>query len=85
MHSIKPKIMDQIPDPLWHHDRLGGGNPAQCAPIQMIEMSVGDQDQIDRGQVINPDPGPTDPLYYLKPERPDRIHQNVQPTPTDQE
>jgi hypothetical protein len=85
MHLIKPKIMDQIPDPLRHHDRLGGGDPAQRPPIQMIEMSVGDQDQIDRGQVINSDSGSTDSLYYFKPERPDRIYQNVESTPTDQE
>jgi len=51
----------------------------------MIEMSVGDQDQIDRGQVINSDSGSTDSLYYFKPERPDRIYQNVESTPTDQE
>ena len=85
MHLIKPKIMDQIPDPLRHHDRLSRGNPAQCAPIQMIEMSVGDQDQVDRGQVINSDSGSPDSLYHFKPERPDRIYQNVESTPTDQE
>jgi hypothetical protein len=44
MNSIKPEIMDQITNPSWYHDWLGGGNPAQRASIQMIEVSVGDQD-----------------------------------------
>ena len=65
MHPIKPKIVDQITDPSWHHDWLSGGNPAQGTPIQMIEVSMSDQDQINRGQVINPNSRPTDPLYHL--------------------
>jgi hypothetical protein len=63
MDSIKPEIMDQITNPSGHHDRLSSGNPAQGTPIQMIEVSVGDQYQINRRQVVNPNSGPTDPLY----------------------
>jgi hypothetical protein len=85
MNSIKAEIMDQITNSSWHHDWLSGSNPAQRASIQMIEVSVGDQDQIDGGEMINSDSGPADPLYHLKPERPDRIDQNVKSSPADQE
>jgi hypothetical protein len=68
MDSIKTKIMDQITNSAWHHDGLSGGDPAQATSIQMVEVSVGNQNQINRRQVINANSGPTDPLYHLKPK-----------------
>jgi hypothetical protein len=33
MHSIKPEIMDQIADALWHHNRLSRSNSSQRTPV----------------------------------------------------
>jgi hypothetical protein len=83
MHSIKPKIMDQIAYPLRHHNRLSRRDSSQSSPIQMIEVSMSNQHQIDGRQVVNSNAGATDPFHHFEPERPDRIHQNVKSTPTD--
>src|SRR5258707_2602562 len=83
MNSIKPEIMDQITNSPWHHDWLSGGNPAQRASIQMIEVSVGDQDQINGGEMINSGSGPAGPLYQLQPQRPNPDDQKVKSSPAD--
>jgi hypothetical protein len=85
MDSVKPKVMDQIADSSWHYNRLSRSYSAQSTPVQMIKVSVSDQYQIDGRQMINPNSRPTNSLHHLEPERPDRVHQDVETSPANQE
>ena len=45
--------MNQTSDADRNNDRLVGGNRSQRSAIEMIEMRVGDENEIDRRQVMN--------------------------------
>ncbi len=47
VHDIETEIVHQVPHPGRHDDRLVRRDPAQAAPIEMIEMRVGHEDEID--------------------------------------
>ena len=53
MDDIKSEAMHQIPDPNWDNDRLIGGNRAESAPIEMIEMRVRHEHEINRRQMMD--------------------------------
>ena len=48
-------------------------------------MSVGDEDEIDRGQMMNLEPRLLEPLDHFEPLRPDRIDQHIHFVSLDQE
>lgn len=56
MHNVKTEIMNQVSDSNRDNNRLVGGNFAQRAAIQMIEMRVCHQDCIDLRQVMDLEP-----------------------------
>ena len=64
---VKSQIMHEIADVFGDGDRLVAGYSAQCAAIQMIEVSVGDQHEIDGREVAELDPRMLDPLDHLEP------------------
>ena len=74
---MKPELVHQIPHPHWHHDRLIRGYSPQSAPIEMIEVSVGNEDQINRRQMMDFEARPLQSFDHLEPLRPDRIDQYV--------
>ena len=45
--------MDQSPDTNWNNDRLIGCDETQSATIEMIEMRVGDENEIDRREMMD--------------------------------
>ena len=47
--SIKSQVLYQVADAARNNDGLKGRDPSKSASIQMIEMSVGDQNEINRG------------------------------------
>ena len=49
--AVETEIVHQIADFERHDDRLIGRDLAQRAPIEMIEMRVGHEDEIDLRQV----------------------------------
>ncbi len=51
VHDIETEIVHQIPDADRDDDRLIRCDLAQGAPIEMIEMRVGHEDEIDLRQV----------------------------------
>ena len=53
MHDVKPEIVDQISHADRNDNGLIGSNAAQSSPVEMIEMRVGDEDEIDLRQVVN--------------------------------
>ena len=50
----------------------------------MIEMGVGDEDKINRRQMMQRHSRTSNPLNDFQPKRPHWIHQNVYSSPTDQ-
>jgi hypothetical protein len=47
VHDVKTEIVHQISNAHWHNDWLIGRYPAQRAAVEMIEMSVCNQEEID--------------------------------------
>ena len=74
---VKSQIMHEIADVFGDGDRLVAGYSAQGAAIQMIEVSVGDQHEIDGRKVAELDPGMLDALNDLEPFRPIGIDEHA--------
>ena len=51
VHDIESEIVHQIPDADGDDDRLIGRHFAQGAPIEVIEVRVGHEDEIDLRQM----------------------------------
>ena len=77
VHNVEPEPMDQTSDADRNDNRLVGCDEPQCAPIEMIEMRVGHEHKIDRGQMVNVKAGFLQSFDHAQPHRPDRIDQNV--------
>jgi hypothetical protein len=77
-HAIKPEIVGQVAHTPRHHANLWGWQFAECRPVKMIEMSVGEQDEIDRRQVADAAAGAFDSLQKEKPVGEIGIDENVQ-------
>ena len=72
----------QIPGQIAHAPRHNGDfrrvQPAQGGTMEMIEMGVGEQDQVNGRQVLDFQPGAPDALQKKKPVGEIRINQHVQ-------
>ena len=77
MDDVEAEVVDQIADADRNHDRLIGCDPGQGAPVEMIEVRVGHENEIDRRQVMNFEARLFEPLDDLQPFRPDRIDQDI--------
>ena len=69
--------MHQIPYPHGHDDRLIRSHAPQSAPVKMIEVSMGDEDQINRRQMMNFEARSFQSFDHFEPLRPDRIDQDI--------
>ena len=47
VHDVETEIVHQVPNTGGNDDRLVRRDPAQAAPIEMIKMRVGHEDEID--------------------------------------
>ena len=75
---MKTELVHQIPHADGHNDRLIRRNAPQRAPVEMVEVSVGDEDQINRRQMMNFEAWSLQSFDHLEPLRPDRIDQYVE-------
>jgi hypothetical protein len=64
---VESQIMHEIADVFGHGNGLVAGYGAQRAAIQMIEVGMGDQHEIDGGEVAELDPGMLDAFNDLEP------------------
>jgi hypothetical protein len=69
--------MHQVSHAHRHDDWLIGGYPAQRAPVEMIEMSVRNQDEINRRQMMDFEARLLQALDNLEPLRPVGIDQHI--------
>src|ERR1700730_2513359 len=65
MHNVKAEVMHQIAHTNWHDNRLVSGHLAQGSAIEMIEMRMGDENEIDLRQMMNFKAGLLETLDYL--------------------
>ena len=79
MHDVETEIVHQISYPGRDDDRLIGGHPAQAAPIEMIEMRVGHENEIDRGEMIDVKAGAFQPFDHAQPHRPIGVDEHIHP------
>lgn len=77
VNPVESQIMHEIADVFGHGDGLVAGYGAQRAAIQMIEVSMGDQHEIDGRKVAELDPGMLDALNDLEPFRPIGIDEHA--------
>jgi len=77
VNDMKPEIVHQVSYPHRYNDWLVGRYAAQRAPVEVIEMSVCNQDEINRRQMMNFEARLLQALDYLEPLRPVRIDQDV--------
>jgi len=77
VHDVESQAVDQAPDADRNDDGLIGGNRPQRSPIEMIEMRVGDENEINRGQMMNIKTGFLEAFDHAEPHRPDRIDQDI--------
>src|SRR5205085_6581909 len=61
------------------------GHLCQSSAVEMIKMRMRHQNQIDRRQMVNLKARLLQPLNYLQPFRPNRIHQHIELMGLDQE
>jgi hypothetical protein len=57
VNAPKAEVVNEVPDVKWYNDRLIGGDAAERSTIKVIKMRVGHEDEIDRGQVVQVEPG----------------------------
>ena len=69
--------MHQIPHAHGHDDGLICSDAPQSAPIEMIEVSVSDEDQVNGRQMMNFEAWSLQSFDHLEPLRPDRIDQYI--------
>ena len=75
---MKTEIVDQISHSDGNSNRLIGRDAPQSAPVEMIEVSVRDQDQINGRQMMNFEARSLQSFDHLEPLRPDRIDQYIE-------
>ena len=77
VHDVKPEIVHQVSHARRNNDRLVGRDAPQRAPVEVIKMRMGHQDEINRRQMMDFEARLFQSLDDLEPFRPDRIDQDV--------
>lgn len=84
MYTLKAQVEHQVTYAVRYNNRLSICNLPQRAAIEVIEVGMGYKHEVDFRQVVQTDAGTLDSFQHFQPKRPDRVHENVQPAPTDQ-
>lgn len=82
---FKTQAVDQVPHAGGNDDRLVGGNLSQAFSIEMVEVGMGDENQVDIRQVMAGQARMPKTTDDQKPIGPVRIHQDVSLGPLNQE
>src|SRR5438552_15159975 len=77
VHDVEAEIGYQVTYAHRHDDWLVGRNAAQRTPVEMTEMSVSDQDEVARLQMVIFAPRLLQTLDHLAQLRPVRIAQDI--------
>ncbi len=77
VHNVETEIVHQISHSHRHDDRLISSHAPQGAPVEMIEVRVGYQDEVDRREMMNLEAWLFQSFNHLEPFRPDWVDQDV--------
>jgi len=77
INFFKSEPVHEIADSVWNNNGLVGGDSAQATPVEVVEVGVGDENQIDRGEVMVGKTGMAQSTDHEKPVGPVRVDQNV--------
>ena len=77
VHNMKAQIMHEVSYAHRHNNRLIRRNAPQCAPVEVIEVGMRNEDKINRRQMMNFETWLFQPLDHLEPFRPNRVDQDV--------
>jgi len=77
IHLLEADSVHQVADPGRHNDRLVGGDLAETTPVEVVEMGVGDEHQVDVGQVVMGQTGMAKAADDEQPIRPVGIDKDV--------
>jgi len=75
--NMETEIVHQVTHADGDDDGLIGRHSPQRSPVKMIEMRVGDENEIDFRQMMNLKPRPLQSFDHLQPFRPVRIDQDI--------
>jgi len=82
---FKSKTVHEIADTGGTDNGLVGGDSAEAAPVEVVEVGVGDEDQIDRGEVMVGKTGMTQAPDHEKPVGPVWVDQDISLMALDEE
>ncbi len=85
MHFLEAEVVHEIGHAGGHDDGLARGDGAEGAAVEVIEMRVGDEDEVDVGQVGDGEAGALEPLDDDEPVGPVGIDEDVVPRRLDEE
>ena len=74
---FKSKSVHEIADSVGYDNGLVGGDAAEAPSVEMIEVGVGDENQINRGEVMVGKSGMAQAADHEEPVGPVRVDQNV--------
>lgn len=74
---FKSKPVYEITDSGWNDNGLVGRDSAEATPVKMIEVGVGDEDKIDRRQVVVGNSRMAQATDHEQPVGPVRVDQNI--------
>lgn len=77
VHFFKAQTVDQIANTVRDDNGLVGGNPAQTLAVEMIEMGVGDKNQVDVGQMMMRETGMAQSADHQEPIGPVGVDQDI--------
>ena len=75
--DVKPEIVDQVSHTRWNNDGLIRSYAPQRAPVEVIEMRMGDKYEINGRQMLNFEARSFQSFDDLEPFRPNRVDQDV--------
>src|SRR6266478_4264949 len=77
VHNMKAQIMDEVSYAHRYNNRLIRRNASQCAPVEVIEVGMRDEDKINRRQMMNFETWLFQLFDDLDPFRLHRAHQDA--------
>ena len=53
MNLPEPEPVNEASDMLGNHNRLIASDGTEGFPVEVVEMRMGDEDEVDRGKIMN--------------------------------
>jgi len=78
VNFLEAEVVDEVADGEGDDDGLIGSDSAEGAAVEVIEMGVGDENEVDAGEVVEMDAGMFDAFNDFKPASPVGVDEKVE-------